>query len=528
MTIICGINGNSHDGCVAVLDNDRLLFSLEMEKFGHQRYAPLTTWQEVRDLLRTEGLSFTDVDEFVIDGTLPGIRTTFGKAERTSPYQDRAGGDILSEPTREYDGIPVATISHAAQHVWGGIMSAPWAADRPCWVIVWDGGMPATLYRHDGRIVRRVAVLGHITGYDYGRFAARLEPFKHLAPFFETRPGEFDDVPDEEVIAARLSVPGKAMAYAGLGKPWRLAETLDWAFMDDLYGSPPRADGASDADLMATFQTGAIAQVLLNLRKHVEPNTGPLVFVGGCALNIKWNAALRACGLFPDVWVPPFTNDSGVAIGLAAARLRQRDPSIDRIEWDVYSGPPLGHATPIGWQPRAMTPRQLGAHLHVTDEPIVVLHGRAELGPRALGHRSILAPPTPGMTQRLNRIKGRESYRPIAPMCLVDYAPRFFSPGIEDPYMLFEHRVLRPELIPAVVHVDGSARLQTVHPHEPVLGDVLDGYRQASSIPVLCNTSANEPGRGFFRSPAEACRWAEEVGVTGVWADGQLWTQEQR
>jgi carbamoyltransferase len=161
--------------------------------------------------------------------------------------------------------------------------------------------------------------------------------------------------------------------------------------------------------------------------------------------------------------------------------------------------------------------------LHKTGEPVVLLHGRAELGPRALGGRSIIAPAAdPAMKQRLNDIKKREHYRPVAPICLAEHAPGIFSPGTPDPYMLFDHEI-RPDWrdqIPAVIHLDGTARLQTVGPSDdPMLRELLAVYHDLSGIPVLCNTSANLHGSGFFPDVASALNWGK---VRYVWTGGIL------
>jgi carbamoyltransferase len=154
----------------------------------------------------------------------------------------------------------------------------------------------------------------------------------------------------------------------------------------------------------------------------------------------------------------------------------------------------------------------------------VVLNGRAELGPRALGGRSILAAPVDAaMKDRLNDIKRREPFRPVAPICLEEHAPEIFSPGTPDPYMLFEHDV-RPAWvarIPAVLHLDGTARLQTVSPaQDPDLTEILRAYHEVSGVPVLCNTSANFNGSGFFPDVATAIGWDK---VDMVWEEGTLY-----
>src|SRR5262249_33432213 len=152
--------------------------------------------------------------------------------------------------------------------------------------------------------------------------------------------------------------------------------------------------------------------------------------------NIKWNSGLRRAGLFSGVWVPPFPNDAGSAIGAACGELiaRTGDPV---LEWDVFSGPELVRhdAAPQRWRAMPCQIEPVARILQEAGQPGGVRWGRAELGPRALGHRSITAPAVDdGMRERLNKMKGREWYRPVAPICLEHRAPEVFSPGAPDPY----------------------------------------------------------------------------------------------
>jgi carbamoyltransferase len=128
------------------------------------------------------------------------------------------------------------------------------------------------------------------------------------------------------------------------------------------------------------------------------------------------------------------------------------------------------------------------------------------------------------MKGRLNAIKNRVDYRPVAPICLVDRAEEVFVPGTPDPFMLFEHR-MRPgwaERVPAVVHLDGTARLQTIDAHSGLAASrILTAYAEISGVPVLCNTSANFEGRGFFPDVASAVRWGQ---TRYIWSDGLLYT----
>jgi carbamoyltransferase len=134
--------------------------------------------------------------------------------------------------------------------------------------------------------------------------------------------------------------------------------------------------------------------------------------------------------------------------------------------------------------------------------------GRSEYGPRALGHRSLLANPSHSDNlRRLNDVKGREQFRPVAPMVLLERAAEIFDGPIPSPFMLFTHRVREgwAEKIPAVVHVDGSARVQTVdRREEPLLARMLDHLDRLTGVPVVVNTSLNTAGRPMVDDPRDA------------------------
>ena len=164
--------------------------------------------------------------------------------------------------------------------------------------------------------------------------------------------------------------------------------------------------------------------------------------------------------------------------------------------------------------------------LHVFDEPMVHISDRAELGPRALGNRSIIAPAVnPSMKVRLNQVKNREEYRPVAPICMEEEAAAIFSPGNSDPYMLFDHKV-KPEWmdkVPAICHIDGTARLQTIsRDSNPRVYELLAAYKELSGVPVLCNTSANYSGKGFFPDVESVIKWDK---VNMVWSNGKLYAK---
>jgi carbamoyltransferase len=148
------------------------------------------------------------------------------------------------------------------------------------------------------------------------------------------------------------------------------------------------------------------------------------------------------------------------------------------------------------------------ADVLAADGVVAWFQGRSEFGPRALGHRSLLADPrNPGTTARLNAVKGRESFRPVAPMVLAERAAEIFSGRLPSPYMLFTHRVDGEwrDRIPAVVHVDATARIQTVdRDDEPLMAAVLERFEERTGVPVVVNTSLNTAGRPMVDDPRDA------------------------
>jgi len=145
----------------------------------------------------------------------------------------------------------------------------------------------------------------------------------------------------------------------------------------------------------------------------------------------------------------------------------------------------------------------------LADDGIVAwFQGRSEYGPRALGHRSLLANPSRAANlERLNDIKGREQFRPVAPMVLAERAAEVFQGLLPSPYMLFTQRVRDGwrERIPAVVHVDGTARIQTVdREEEPLVAAMLEAFERRTGLPVVVNTSLNTAGRPMVDDPRDA------------------------
>lgn len=553
---ICGIK-LTHDGAIALIEDGRLVFCIEQEKQdNNRRYQTIDNLDAIVTALAEHGLNPCDVDQFVIDGWDGEIESRFqvlsGAAPVTltgAPYVERHSdglldsldgtGLILNDRVFSYKSYP-----HVTGHVASAYCTSPFAkAGEPAFCLVWDGCIFPRLYYVDGQGARFLESLFPMIGQAYAAAGHYFGPYKQ-----PSRAG-WD-----------LGVAGKLMAYIALGSidedivavfeelyeehfsgdteracRYRAnindAESSLVAVHDFFDASVVRLEDKAPENVLASFHAFLelllVGEMALTMQRHSSPGPRNLCIAGGCGLNIKWNSALRETGLFDAVWVPPFPNDSGSAIGAACSAMAAHEGFVP-LEWSVYSGPALKNGdAPQGWEAAPCSISELATIL-ASNKPVVFLAGRAELGPRALGGRSILAAATSAqMKDYLNEVKFREHFRPVAPICLEDRASDIFSPGTPDPYMLFDHQT-RPEWkdkIPAVVHLDGSARLQTIsRSSEHGVTELLIEYEKLTGIPLLCNTSANLHGRGFFPDAAAACEWGR---IEHVWCNGVLFTKER-
>lgn len=559
--LICGLK-LTHDGSIALIEDGELKFSIEMEKLrNNPRYTSIEDTAIIEEVLNEFNYKVEDVSFFSLDGwggfnqdslaVQPRLRIgdefNFLSAENQGSVYELALAQYRERSLKynvmerwKFDGLKIgkSEVSYNSYlHVMGHIASAyctsPFARNNQgSYVVVWDGGMFPRMYYVDikNNNIENFGPLFLLIGNVYTIFSQHFGPFKTHSTFAK------DD----------LSIAGKVMAYIALGKcrP-ELFDSFDEVY-DECYDTPMgfanllakkfkeliKGKGFSDEDILATFHVYLENILIEKIKKKIKRNPREdynLCFAGGCALNIKWNSTIRNSGIFNEVYVPPFPNDSGSAIGAACAEwwLQTGKPA---IKWDVYSGPMVkGQANKEGWKNIECSVKELAHIFHSTQEPVVVLNGRAELGPRALGSRSIMGAATSThMKDILNKIKKRESYRPVSPICLEQDATEIFDPGTPDQYMLFDHKVNADwlEKIPAICHLDGSARLQTVNLNQnQVITELLEEYKSLSGVPMLCNTSANLNGKGFFPDINSVLEWGE---VNYVWSDNVLYEKLEK
>lgn len=307
-------------------------------------------------------------------------------------------------------------------------------------------------------------------------------------------------------------------------------------------GDPAQATAPINADIAASTQKlieGVQllgAETLHQVLARSGRNVSALCLSGGCALNCPSNSRVLADGPFEQVFVEPGCDDSGLPIG-AALYLHHNvlDRQIERSEpATAYRGvdvTPLqieqaltGAGDRIRYEscPNAAA---LAAEDLENNRVVGWFEGRSEIGPRALGHRSILADARDADNwRRVNRIKGREWWRPFAPSVLETHAGQWFE-GMpaHSPYMLFNARVLSPH-IPAVTHVDGTSRVQTVDPDCGQFYGLLRAFHERTGVPVVLNTSLNGPGEPIVETPADAVRFLCDSEIDVLYLEGyRVW-----
>lgn len=520
---VLGINAVFHDPAAALVVDGDVVAAAEEERFSRRKHGKqavaFSTWelpaQAAAWCLQHAGITAADVDAVgysydpslaeVPDGPVDGqdrdweyLRTLY--ARRAPQFLAAA-----------LPGLDPGIVRHVRHHV-AHAASASLASPHPdSAVLVVDGRGEATSmlageYR-DGKLdVLASQELPHSLGLLYESLTEHLG-FK------------------------RSSDEYKVMAMASYGRPAyadRLRERV-YACGDGTFRTEPvdwnqftlaRDPGDSGldpahADLACSVQC-VLEEVLVGLvswlreRSHADI----LCLAGGVALNCVANSRLHQRGDFTQMWVQPASGDSGTALGAALAVAADLGEPIA----------PMASAS-LG---RSWSDEELAAVLDIADvayerpddiavavaealaDNLIVgwFQGRAEFGPRALGNRSLLADPRHAANlERMNNVKGREQFRPVAPMVLAERASEIFSGGpLPSPYMLFVHDV-HPDWrqrIPAVTHVDGTARIQTVDASTPRLHRMIGEFASRTGIPVVVNTSFNTAGRPMVDSPHDA------------------------
>ncbi len=274
----------------------------------------------------------------------------------------------------------------------------------------------------------------------------------------------------------------------------------------------------------------------------------PVVITGGGALNVINNQSMynKLKGMGKQLFIPCNPNDCGLSLGFMLLRY---PPDSGKMEQITYSGFPLidkeeltvmNHLnTKQAWIVTSLDfkgmdkgiecdIKTLAKHL-VEGKIIGIIQGGSEVGPRALGNRSILAYPKEGVKDKINsKIKFREWYRPLSPVCRMEDAGEYFHEPVNSEYMTYSQSVkdVKYEMGLSIVHEDGTARLQTVTKEQnPVLHELLCEVNALTGVGILINTSFNSKGKPILTTIKEALQVLKDTELDGVWVNGYLFTK---
>lgn len=552
---ILGLSAHYHDSAAALVVDGTPIAAVQEERLSRRKNDAAFPLQSIEWCLERGGLEPADLDAVVFyerpmlkfDRILTSLLRAFPHSWKSFPHAIR---NTLGEKAwvrgliSSYLGVPgrkVLFTEHHQSHAAAAFLTAP---TRAAAILTADGvGEWATLtVGHGSRpkdgpaaitLLREVRY-PHSLGMLYSSFTAYLG--------FQVNEGEY-----------------KVMGLASYGRP-RFAEevrrlvqrTADGAFVLDLgyfdyqrssersfsrrfvelFG-PPRSpydpidlttdEGRRFADVAASVQA-VLEEILVDLAADLQRETGlrDLCLGGGVALNGVANARILREAGFDLVFVPPAPGDAGCALGAAlyASRVHFGEPDV-AIPDHPFWGPDVDEAAMATWAREDRHPMAVleaktlidtVADDLAADRIVGWMEGALELGPRALGHRSILAAPhSAEMRDRLNRdIKYREEFRPFAPVVGAEHADRYFElpPGgarlARFMSGVFPVRPEWRERLAAVTHVDGTARVQVLDPAmEPRLHALLEAYGRRTGIPVLLNTSFNLAGEPIVNRAIE-------------------------
>ncbi len=547
-----GINAAYHDPAACLVRDGRVIAAAEEERFTHikhgKRPVPFAAWElpfhAIDYCLKEAGIDLAAVahvaysyDPYLLlgrrrdDATLPLPLKPAGQetpAGFESPWDPLFLALIANAPGQLVDGAPHHLqarfrgakargqfrwhfVAHHLAHAASAFLPSPFEE--------------AAVMTLDGRGERAT------TGYAVGR-GADLEWLGqvHMPHSLGLL---YEDVTDY-LGFLRSSDEYKVMALASHGKPRHLADfreiirlgadgqfAIEGPRLVERFG-PSRVRGGPIEDRhhdIAHSLQAVLEETVVELARWLHGASGSdnLAMAGGVALNCVMNARVRDRSPFRNVWVQPAAGDAGTALG-AALWVDARERGATRKDYvmdHAFLGPSYEDDAIeafLRWSKlpyrRMVDVAGETAAILAEDRVIGWFQGRMEFGPRALGARSILASPIHAAMQgRLNEIKDREDFRPVAPVVLEEEAAGWFAGCGVSPFMLFVHDV-RPEVadrIPAVRHVDGTARVQTIRRDQnPRYYDLLKAFHARTGVPVLVNTSFNTRGEPVVCTPRDA------------------------
>jgi carbamoyltransferase len=547
-----GINAAFHDSAACVVRDGKIVAAAEEERFTRikhgKRPIPFSTYElpfhAVAFCVKQAGIKLRDVDHVAY--SFDPYQLLGGRAgDAHIPIPLQSAGLMSPEWESPWDPLSLSAIVNAPRHLARG---APHHLQEHC------SGLPDTgpeRWHYVPHHLAHAASAFHASPYPRAAVMTldgRGE--RATTSYYLGRGQQLTEIgavtmPHSlgllyEQVTSHLgflhsSDEYKVMALASFGKPEYVdvlrqlvrvvgegRYVIEPINLQDWFG-PPRVRGGrleqKHYNLARSLQQ-VLEETTLQLVDwlHASTREEALCLAGGVALNCVLNARVRSQGPFKDVWVQPAAGDAGTALGAALwvdARVSPTPGTRASAMEHVFWGPAYGDDEIEAQLRRAKLPyRRLRnipeetAELLERDCIVGWFQGAMEFGPRALGARSILASPiSASMQDRLNDIKDREDFRPVAPVVLEEEAANWFLDARVSPFMLFVFDV-KPEKagrIPAVRHVDGTARVQTINrAQHPVYYDLLKAFHGRTGVPVLVNTSFNVRGEPIVCTPRDA------------------------
>jgi carbamoyltransferase len=558
---ILGINAYDHDVSACLLRNGEIAFAILKERLTRQKHAS-GFYQEVVDYcLNAEGITLDDVDLVVRNCYVLPVddleqRLTYMEMPFYLPEHERE--QAKHHPLFNAQSNKLVNISHHLAHAYSGFAACPFD-EGVVMVVDGVGGYRADVMEPFPASSDTVPLARESESY-YRFSGTKLEAIKKvwLEPSRGFLSDEFYNMAGLGALYSRVSTYvfgdwnkcGELMGLAPYGRPHAVKPFLQMENGDlkvapwpAEYNQPWLTETSSDRkweaspsmkhweDLAWQIQEDT-EQVLLARTRWLRESTGAknLCIAGGVGLNCVANGRLARESGFENVWIQPAAGDDGIAIGCAyyGHLAIQGKPRPHAIKHAFYGKPYRDEEVK-----EAVNKRMVRLVSTATPSPDICketakiladgniigwFQGRSEFGPRALGNRSILADPRKAeMKDILNsRVKFRQPFRPFAPIVLKERADEIFLGPGESPYMLMAKHVA-PEWkdkIPAIVHVDGTARVQTVAEDEnPMLYRLLKEFDALTGVPVLVNTSFNIKGEPIVETPEDAMQCFLGTGI---------------
>ena len=564
---VLGISCYYHDSAAALLRDGRVVAAVEQERFSRVKFDDSFPTEAIRWCLDAAGVRPADLGavafydkpvlkfERLLDNYVAVAPLGLRSFARTMPKWLHRRLWVKHEIAKALPGYsgPISFPAHHVSHAAHAFYTSPF---REAAVLVVDGvgewstTSYGTASREPGRAgVRLIQDLRwpHSVGMFYSAFTyyagfkVNEGEYKLMGlsaygtpRFRDAMLNEVVDVRDDGSI--RLNMRYFAFTHGAVMTSKRMADLLGF--------EPRRPGGPMTQDYMdvAASAQAVLEHIMLAMARHVRRETGmgDLCMGGGVALNGVANYRILREGAAKRLHIPPSPGDAGSAAGCAqylhyavhggeggSPQDEEKAPRIlgadERVAENVYVGPAYTDEQVRAFldsagaaYERLGRPGLLSRTAGLIADGLVVgwFQGAAEWGPRALGSRSVLADPRRAEMKNLlnSKIKHREPFRPFAPSVLEEAAPDWFDIDIPSPYMLMVAPVKRPDEIPAVTHVDGTARLQTVsRSAKPLYYDLIAEFGNTTGVPVVVNTSMNVMGEPIVNTPGQAYRMLEQT-----------------